>query len=58
MNQANAGSDGGTPVFDGETPEITAAEVKGYLKAVHMIVSQPARLRRHINCPPFQVSAT
>ena len=28
--------------FGGDSPEITAAEVKGYLKALHAILSQPA----------------
>ncbi len=31
----------GAKIFGGDTPEITAAEVKGFLKAINMIISQP-----------------
>jgi len=35
-------SRGQEAAFGGDSPEITAAEVKGYLKALHAILSQPA----------------
>lgn len=37
--------------FDGETPEITAAEIKAYLKAMQAVLSQPAEV------PPHQMPA-
>ncbi|RST87722.1 hypothetical protein EJC49_04240 [Aquibium carbonis] len=42
MNQSDADPAQGVPTFEGETPELTAAEVKGYLKAVQAMLSQPA----------------
>jgi integrase len=39
-------------MFGGETPQLTAAEVKGYLKAMHAIISRPAP-----PTPPHQVPA-
>ncbi|GLQ38822.1 hypothetical protein GCM10007908_24420 [Rhizobium albus] len=39
-------------MFGGETPQLTAAEVKGYLKAMHTIISKPAP-----PTPPHQMPA-
>lgn len=39
-------------MFGGETPQLTAAEVKGYLKAMHAIISRPPP-----PTPPHQVPA-
>lgn len=39
-------------MFGGETPQLTAAEVKGYLKAMHAIISQPVP-----PTPPHQMPA-
>ncbi|MCG6114079.1 MAG: hypothetical protein MEQ84_02675 [Mesorhizobium sp.] len=38
------------PQFDGGTPEMTAAEIKGYLKAMRQVIGQPAP-----PTPPHQV---
>ena len=52
VDQTRREANEGVPVFEGETPEITAAEVKGYLKAVQAILSQPAP-----PTPPHQLPA-
>jgi hypothetical protein len=39
-------------MFGGETPQLTAAEVKGYLKAMQAIISKPAP-----PTPPHQMPA-
>ena len=52
MDQTDGEANEGAPVFGGETPEITAAEVKGYLKGFHAIISQPAP-----PTPPHQLPA-
>ncbi|MBW7950962.1 MAG: hypothetical protein H3C55_16710 [Pseudorhodoplanes sp.] len=48
----NGGQTQGGTMFGGDTPEITAAEVKGYLKAIQAILSQPAP-----PTPPHQIPA-
>ena len=48
----DGGSTQGETMFGGDTPEITAAEVKGYLKAMQAILSQPAP-----PTPPHQLPA-
>lgn len=41
-NEAATTDNQGWTMFDSDSPEIAAAEVKGYLKAMQVIISQPA----------------
>ena len=52
QEEAGGESDAGEPLFDGGSPEITAAEVKGYLKGMLSILAQPAP-----PTPPHQETA-
>lgn len=52
QDEAGEASEDGAPLFDGGSPEITAAEVKGYLKAMLSILTQPAP-----PTPPHQEAA-
>lgn len=52
QEESGEGSDAEEALFDGGSPEITAAEVKGYLKAMLTILAQPAP-----PTPPHQEAA-